>query len=400
MQLGSYVARYPNVRLAGRADNDRILAFYRKLSMQGGGFNILFVKDPDYFRFLDYESAGHAVGLVEDDAGTVEGMFALGVRPCYVDGKREHVVHVSDLRFARSRERKSKFEWKTMARDLCEELALIDEFKGARHLLGSFVMANERARQAIASQKAPFDISPVANYKMVSLLARRPLKWAGLGRKRLKGDAQVEVTRGAEADRDDLRAFLDRQNRRRALGYVFDGPDDELARRLRAWDGFSMESFFIARDAAPEGARGTILGCFAPWDLSAGRRIIVDAFPRALAAAATVIRPFMKKVPRPGEALRILYVTTQEIDLDLPAPRRAAVFATLLDALYGSGVAAPFHMVALCDYDKDSFMDQLDPSYFSTKTPTMLYQLCRRGETKVLREQDLPCHVGHEMCLT
>ena len=70
MDLASYVARYPNVRLAGRADNERILDFYRKLGMQGGGFSILFVKDPDYFRFLDCESATHAACIVEDDGGS------------------------------------------------------------------------------------------------------------------------------------------------------------------------------------------------------------------------------------------------------------------------------------------------------------------------------------------
>ena len=393
MDLASYVARYPNVRLAARGDNDRILAFYRKLSMQGGAFNILFVKDPDYFRFLECESPGHAVGIVEDDDGNVEGMFAFGVRPCYLGGKREHVVHVSDLRFSRSRDRKSKFDWKAMARDLCEELPTIDEFEGARTLLGSFVMANERARQAIASQKAPFDISPVANYKMVNLLARKPLKWAGW--KRDKGDARIEVTRGVPGDQDDLRRFLDGQHRRRALGYVFEGPDDELARRLRVWDGFTMESFFLARDGDRR-----IVGCLAPWDLSSARRIIIDRFPAVLAAAARVIRPLSKKVPRPGEELRILYLTTQEIDLDLPQPRRAAIFAALLDALYASGAADPFHMVALCDYESDSFLAQVEPSYFTMSTPTLLYQLCRRGDAQALREQDLPCHVGHEMCLT
>ena len=401
MDLASFLARYPNVRLAGRADNDRLLVFYRKLGMQGGGFNILFVKDPDYFRFLDCESATHAVGIVEDDEGTVEGMFALGARPCYVEGKLERVVHVSDLRFTSRRLRKSKFDWKAVAGDLCEQLPTIDDFKGARYLLGSFVVANEKARKAIASQKAPFDISPLANYKMVNLLARKPLKWAGLKR-RSKGkgkesEPSVQVSRGGEADREDLRRFLDRQNRRRALGYVFEGPDDELARRLRVWDGFTMESFFIARYGDGQGG---ILGCFAAWDLSSARRIVVDRFPPGLAAAAAVIRPLAKKIPRPGEALRILYLTTQELDLDLPAARRGAVFAALLEALYESGAAADFHMVAVCDYDRESLLAEVEPNYFTTQTATLLYQLCRRGDTNVLREQDLACHVGHEMCLT
>jgi hypothetical protein len=393
MNLASYFTRYPNVRFAGPGDNERILSFYRQLSMQGGTFNILFVKDPDYFRFQRYESAVSAVGLVEDDDGNMEGMFTFSVRPCYVDGRRESVVHVSDLRFKRSRERKSKFEWKAVARDLCEDGHTIDEFAGARFLLGSFVMANERARKAIASQKAPFDISPIANYQMVSLFARKPFKWAGWTRS--KGDLRPTITRGGAADREALRAFLDKQNRRRALGYVFEGPTDELSRRLAAWDGFALESFFIARDDV-----GQIVGCFAPWDLSPGRRIVVDKFPAALAAAASAIRPLAKKIPRPGEPLRILYVTTQEIDLELPPPRRAAVFTSLLDALYESRLPDDFHMVALCDYANESFLPQVTPHYFTMTTDTMLYQLHLPGAAKVIREPDLNCHVGHEMCLT
>jgi hypothetical protein len=394
LTLAAYFARYPNVRFATPDDNQRILAFYRKLSMQGGAFNILFVKDPDYFRYLRFESANHAVGLVEDDDGNTEGMFTFAVRPCYVDGRRESTVHVSDLRFARRRDRKTTFDWKMVARDLCADSHTITEFAGARYLLGSFVMANQRARQAIASQKTPFDISPIANYKMVNLLARKPF-----GRRRgsakATGDLRVEVGRGTDADREPLRAFLDRQHRRRALGYVFDGPDDELGRRLASWPAFTMESFFIARDSA-----GAILGCFAPWDLSAGRRIVVDRFPAVLAAAAKVLRPLIKKIPRPGEDLRILYLTTQEIDLDLLPPRRDAVFRALLDALDESALAKDFHMVALCDYDHDSLLHVVAPRYFAMKTDTMLYQLCERGNASVVRESDLACHAGHEMCLT
>lgn len=395
MNLATYFSRYPNVRFAGPADNEKILAFYhqRQLSMQGGAFNILFVKDPDYFRFLRYESAAFAVGVVEDDDGNMEGMFTFAARPCYVGAERQAVVHVADLRFLRSRDRKSKFEWKAVARDLCADGHTIDEFLGARYLLGSFVMANERARKAIASQKAPFDISPIANYKMVSLLARKPFKWAGWSR--AKNGAGVTVARGTDGDREALRAFLDGQNRRRALGYVYAGADDELGRRLSTWDGFSLASFFIARDAG-----GGIVGCFAPWDLSAGRRIVLDRFPAALAVAAAAVRPLARKIPRPGQPLRILYVTTQEIALDLPPPARAGVFRALLDALYESGLPDDFQMVALCDYANESFLGEVAPHYFTMTTDTMLYQLCLPGAADVIREQDQISHVGHEMCLT
>jgi hypothetical protein len=33
-------------------------------------------------------------------------------------------------------------------------------------------------------------------------------------------------------------------------------------------------------------------------------------------------------------------------------------------------------------------------------TDTMLYQLCLPGAAEVVREGELKCHAGHEMCLT
>ena len=393
MDMETYVARFPEVRIAKREDNDRILAFYKKLSMQGGAFNIQFVKDPDYFRFLDYEGKLHYVMIFEDEDKNLEGMAALAVRKCYVDGKIENVGHFSDLRFLRKRDRKTKTDWKDIAREFCTTGHTIDELGGCRFFLGSFVMANEHARKAFTSQKTPFDISDVASYQMVNLVGRKPLKWAGL---RSKAQARaVKVARGTDADKDDLRAFLDAQNKRRALGYVYAGPDGELDRRLAHWDGFSMNDFFIARDTG-----GRIVGCFAAWDLSAGRRIIVDNFPAGLSVAAKVAKGLGKNVPTPGDALRVLYLTTLEIAHDYDKDARGTVFGAMLDSLYESGILENFHMAAYCDYEKESLLHAVEPAYFTQKTPTLLYQMHAKGAEGVVREKELACHAGHEMCLT
>jgi hypothetical protein len=393
MDIASYVARIPSSRLATPADNERVLAFYRKLSMAGGMFNIQFVKDPDYFRFLDYEGTPHYVLLVENDDGDIEGMAALVVRSSYVDGKIEKVSHFSDLRFMRKRERKTTLDWKDLMRTFCEDGHTIDQLDGCRYFLGSFIMANEFARNAFTSLETPFDISEVANYSMVNLVGRRPLKWAGVKR---RGHAMaVDVSRGTEADRDELRAFLDRQNKRRHLGFVYSGEANELDRRLRTWDGFSMASFFIARDAT-----GRIVGCFGAWDHSAGRRIIVDNFPTSLAMALKVAKRLGKNVPRPGDELRILYLTTLEIEHDLDKGARGAVMNAMLDSLYESGITADFHMVSYCDYTNESLLDAVESSYFTQKTPTLLYQMHMKGAPGVVREKQLRCHAGHEMALT
>jgi hypothetical protein len=395
MDMESYVARYfENVRIATRDDNERILEFYRKLSMLGGAFNIQFVKDPDYFRFMDWEGKTHYVLVMEDENKRLEGMAALAVRPCYVDGKIERVAHVSDLRFLRRRDRKTKIDWKDLALEFVSSGHEIKELEGCRIFLGSFVMANDFARKAFTSQKTPFDISNVASYQMVNLVGRKPLKWAGL-----RGSAQaksVNVSRGSEADRDALRTFLDNESKRRTLGFVYAGPDGELDRRLAAWDGFSMKDFFIARDPS-----NTIIGCFAPWDLSAGRRIIVDNFPAGLGVAANVAKRLGRNVPTPGNPLEVLYLTTLELAHTLDKEARGTVFGAMLDALYESGVVKQYHMVAYCDYDNESLLHAVEPAYFTQKTPTLLYQMHEKGASDgVVREKELTCHAGHEMCLT
>ena len=78
MDVHEFVSQFPNARIATPDDNATILELYRRLGMQGGTFNIQFVKDPDYFTFLRYEGPNHFVLLVENDEGVAEGMDAGG----------------------------------------------------------------------------------------------------------------------------------------------------------------------------------------------------------------------------------------------------------------------------------------------------------------------------------
>jgi hypothetical protein len=393
MDVSQFVAQFPDVRLATPDDNDAILELYRRLSMQGGVFNIQFVKDPDYFRFLRYEGPEHHVLLIENAEGVAEGMATLVMRPSYVGDAVEWVGHWSDLRFIRGRDRRSRFDWKAFMAAVCERGHEVEGWHGCRHWLGSFVMANDRARAAFTAQDTPFDITSVASYQMVNLLAHRPFGRSKL--RQLRRGGAVQVRKAGATDIEPLRAFLKSQSRARALGYVYEGEHDELTRRLQSWDGFSIESFYLAEDND-----GKLLGCFAPWDLSPGRRIVVDDFPTSVRMAAGLARGLGKAVPRPGDELRILYLTTQEIDHTLAPADRRAVFAALLEGLYGDPRVERYHMVAMTDYDRETLLDVIDPAYFTQKTPTLLYAMTAAGAAVPVNEARLQVHAGHEMCLT
>jgi hypothetical protein len=393
MDVASFMAKHPNGRLATRADNERLLAFYRKMSMVGGAFNIQFVKEPDYFRYLDYEGKKHYVLAVENDAGEMEGMGAVSARPCYIGGRPDEVVHFSDLRFMPAKKRTVPFDWKEFMYDFCQIGHTLKEIEGTVMFTGSFVLANEFARRAFTSLKTPFKISTIASFQMVNLMARRPRKRFGLLRP--PSGFRVTVSRGKESDREDLKTFLDAVSRRRELGFVWTGKDSELDRRTETWDGFSIESYFIARDSERQ-----IVGCFAPWDNSIGRRIILDDFPYGLGVVAPFLRRVLRNMPQPGEPLRILYLTGLEVSLDLDEKQRQTVLASMLDALYESGEAEQYHMVSYADYNCESLLPAVKPAYLTIGAPTVLYQMHVPGAARVLRERDLKNHAGHEMCLT
>lgn len=379
--------------IATKDENQKILDFYHSMDMLTGKFNIKFVKEPNYFTFLEYESRLHYVACSKNNEGGLEMMTSLSVRPCYIDGQVGYVGHFSDLRAIPKAKRRTNVDWKGFALGILKESDKIKELKGCRYLLGSYVMANRKAVTAF-KDRSPFGISEIARYQMISIVGRKPLKLLG---KKSNNDPcmNVAVSIGQDKDTNDVKKFLDSQNKKRMLGYVFSGEHDELTRRFKEWDNFSIKSFYIARDE-----KGKILGCFALWNPSRGRRIIIDRFPKALGMAANVVKLMGRKVPKQGAELEILYLTTLEMTYGLTIDQKKYVFNEMLDSLYKSGINKEYHIIAFCDYDKESLSRGMEKDYILQKTPTHLYQMVHPDSKDIIREEDYDSHVGHEMVLT
>lgn len=395
MKLAKFVNDVPGLRIARRDDNRRILDFYNSITMSGGAFNIRFDKEPDYFKFLEYESDRHWVLYYGNDEGHIDGMMYLNIRPCYINGKKDHVGHCADFRFRRKRDRKIKLDWGATFSRLFSISSDIDEFKGCKYFLGSYVESNEYAKKAFNDQNGPFRISTISSYQMVNILARKPMKLLAKNKPSTK-NMNISISIGDPQDIPELKEFLDRQNRRRTFGFVFGVDWGELERRLETWDGFSISSFYIARDFS-----NTIIGCIAPWSTSKGRRIIVDEYPEFLQKLGNVLEVFGKNVPAVGQELEILYITHMEFEHSLSRRDRQYVFGALLDTIYSSGVIKNYHMLAYCDYNNETFLPSVEKDYFLQKTPTVLYQVFPKSfEFEVVHENKQEVHIGHEMCLT
>ena len=269
MEIGKFVKSISGWEIAGRKENPAILSLYNSLSMAGGSFNIRFVKDPDYFEFNKYESDNNYVMLAKNDDGIAESMFSLMVRPCYINGEKEYIGHFSDLRSMRKKERQSEASWLELASAFLKEGRDLEEINGCRYFIGSFVADNKYAIQAIRDH-SPWEISVIASYQMVSIIARRPLKFLK-NSSSVNEEAGISVAQAGPENITELKTFLNKQSRKRTFGFVFEGSDCELERRFDAWDDFSVTDFFIARDAS-----GDIAATFSCWDPSVCRKIVVD----------------------------------------------------------------------------------------------------------------------------
>jgi hypothetical protein len=76
------------------------------------------------------------------------------------------------------------------------------------------------------------------------------------------------------------------------------------------------------------------------------------------------------------------------------------VVHALLEALRDRDDAIKSQMMAICDYDADSFLPQLKAHYFSMQTPTVVCQLCRHDDPQIGCDSASRRHLGHELCIS
>jgi predicted N-acetyltransferase YhbS len=85
----------PRIREATRADNEGLLSLTAMTPM-GGDISVRSDRYPDFFRLLDRRGPSHV--LVGEEDGTIVGSVSVNRVPVYVDGIRESVHYLGDLK--------------------------------------------------------------------------------------------------------------------------------------------------------------------------------------------------------------------------------------------------------------------------------------------------------------
>jgi hypothetical protein len=335
MRLTEFLARYPRTRLAGPADNARLLGFVERAPMRTSGFDVGYSRSPDFFRLLEHQGERAHVVVGEGDDGSLRGLGTLSLRPGWMGGRPTTVGYLGDLRIEGDRE--LRVLWRQVLAGLLTHAGEIEELTDCRHWLTVILDDNRQARRALSGRRpgSP-QLVPVAPFAMRNLLARLPLPRAR------RGQGRFDVFPATAACAGELVAFFDAENRELPYGFR-----EGLRSRLVRWHGLRLEDFVCAADA--EG----LVACVAPWSPAPVKQTLVSRVParlRWLGGLAAALPGQPLRVPREGEAMRAPCLTHLTFAARLGDPERVAVFRALLDRVLEARRGEDRHCLSLCDF--------------------------------------------------
>jgi|SRR5688500_3730880 hypothetical protein len=319
------------VRPAQPGDNAARCELFARVAMESD--LVLSVRrDPDFDALYRLQSEDWLSVVVELD-GAVEGTGTIVVRDGYVGGAVRKVGYLGDLRLS----------------PVLQGRLLLDRFYGtlledvrARYgcelFLTSVIATNERALRALTR---PTSRSRRAGRPEYTAAGDFDIRSLHLLLPRRADGSDFRIRRATWNDLTVIAHLLDEDGRTRPFGFVFS--ETELARRLRAWPGFSIESFYVAEDAA-----GEIVGSIALWDAAPVKRMVVREYRgamRRLRAGYNVAAAFLGRpgLPTRGGMLRYQYVTHQAIKSNDPRVLRA-----LLARAHRDVRRTGYHFLSIC----------------------------------------------------
>ncbi|MEP6692955.1 MAG: hypothetical protein ABJD07_17490 [Gemmatimonadaceae bacterium] len=355
MRLADFVARYPGGGLGAPSDNARILDFFDNAPMATSSFAVRYRRAPNFFALLEHQAERAHVFLSVGDDGAVRTVGSVSLRPGWIDGRATTVGYLGDLRVGF--DRRVIAQWRRFYAELLAHAHEIDELADCTHWYTAILDDNRAARLALGRERADAPAYvPLARFRMRNLVARLPLAGTSSRSRR--------VRRAMPSDAPRIAAFFDAANSGLAFGFR-----DELARRLSTWRGLAIDDFIFVEEGEE------IVACVAPWSAAAVKETVVSRVPPALRAAGGVMRAMPRaplRVPRAGEALRMLYLTHLAFAAHTTADARRRDVAAMLGVVFDQWRDAPWHCAALCDFDAWRLGDALR-GYVQQTVPITVY---------------------------
>ncbi len=342
-----------SIELATREDDPAI----RRLLAENpvpGDVVVTYEREPDYFLGCNAMGRFWQVGVARHNpSGRIAGLACRSTRPMYVNGMREEVGYLSQLRV----DRQFRGRWL-----VAFGMKFARELHGDGRVSGyiTTIIANNDVARGILVER-PRDHHPtyreIGRLDTIAIILRRP---------RPAEPSPYVIERGSPDCLEEIVDFLNAEGRRKQFFPAYEVADFQAGTTT---PGFDLNDFFLAR------RNGKLVGVAALWDQSAYKQTVVRRYSRGLRFG----RPFYNAIsriaggqplPAIGEAVHYVYAS-----FICTEGNRPEVFAAILRRLYNEAAARGYAYLLVGLDSRDPLLAAAK-SYPHISYPSNLFTVC------------------------
>jgi hypothetical protein len=368
--------KYTAISLATKSDNQEILDFYGRIAMDTESLQLSYERSPDFFTFMHEQGDSPVVFLFRNNDASLGGMSSLCIRNCLVHGRPAAISYAGDLRTSPKISRRARIHWHRCYTEIVNNYQEFKEIGCPNYLFTVIIDGNKDAIRTFLKPNANPVYRKLLDFNSVNIIGQLSRPLCNLRNKREVNRSGYTFRWAEESDLSALKSFLHRENQAKTLGQNFTGQGDgELERRLERWNNFSINSFLLVCQD------DTIVACMAPWSNGSSRRIVVRKAPTALRFIGTIL-PFLgQRAIKEGHELKVLYLTSFEIDSAKTEAERTRLLGLMIDFLFLSGMCKAFNLVTYLENCNSPFTAALDgKGYIATRKKAAIYQVLSAAE--------------------
>ena len=337
--------------LATSGDDAEIRRVLRENPL-AGEVRLSLEREPDSFIAGAVQGDRYQMVVARDEpAGPVVGMGSRAILEAWIDGAPGPIGYLSQLRVDRPYRGRGKAILKAYAfmRQLHADGAV-------PFYVTTIVEDNLAARRLLEA-----NLPSMPRYHAVGRLVTLALRVRRAASRRAAG---VSVAQAGADSLDEVVSCLGRHGRRHQFAPRW---SRELLRCPRRCHGLRPEDFFVAR----RGDR--VVGCAACWDQRGFKQTVVRGYgPRLRWArhAVNAVGPWfgLPRLPRPGDAVRSVFLSHVAVDDDDPE-----VLVGLVDAAMASRHAADADYLVMGLAESSPLLGVVKGTYACRAYPSLIY---------------------------
>lgn len=353
MQIAEILKNYPQFSLAKESDNEDILAFFHRHQMQTSGLQIFYDRGDDFFSHLQTQGEQIFVFIYRNPKGELKGIGSVSVREQIVNGKKQRVLYLGDLRSETSREVSQK--WKELYSEMMKNINYIQEF-GSPYNFTVIMHNNLRAIKALVKNQNKFDYVFLDNFQMNNVFCKIPFFYK-------KTSFEVHRLKAKE----ELKEFYNDVGIKYQLGLDY----ELFLKRFQAYPSLKVEDVVVVK-------KGTeLIGSCLLWHPSPQKKIILKNLPWYL-KVFNLILSLITLAPKLNQELKINYLNDLIIK---DGEDKSEVIQAIMQYLHACGEFKKYHSIAFASFEKDPIVLK---GFLQDKTKLLFYTVKSQGQDDIL----------------